>query len=77
MRRDERETQSDEFAERSARIQQMQADVLLKAADIVLKDVDIAKRRQDIRFAPWILLATGAGAAGALMAAGAALVKLL
>ena len=57
--------QPDEFAERSAKIQQLQADALLKLFDVL-------KRDQDIRFAPLTMLLTGAGAAAALIGATAA-----
>jgi hypothetical protein len=50
--------QPDEFAERSARIQQLQADALLKIADVL-------KRDQDIRFAPITLLLTGVASGAA------------
>ncbi len=60
----------DEFAERSAKIQQMQADALLKLFDVL-------KRDQDIRFAPVTLLLTGFGTAAAVIGATVALVKLL
>jgi hypothetical protein len=60
----------DEFAERSARIQQLQADAMLKLFDVL-------KRGQDIRFAPLTMALTGAGAAAALIGATVALVKLL
>jgi len=39
--------------------------------------VEAGKTRQDTRFAPWSLLATGLGAGAALFAAGAAFTKLL
>ena len=57
--------QPDEFAERSAKIQQLQADAMLHLFDVL-------KRDQDIRFAPLTLLLTGAGAAAALIGATAA-----
>ena len=57
--------QPDEFAERSAKIQQLQADAMLKLFDVL-------KRDQDIRFAPLTMLLTGAGAAAALIGATAA-----
>ncbi len=44
--------QPDEFAERSAKIQQLQADAMLKLFDVL-------KRDQDIRFAPLTMLLTG------------------
>ena len=62
--------QPDEFAERSAKIQQLQADAMLKLFDVL-------KRDQDIRFAPLTMVLTGAGAAAALIGATVALVKLL
>ena len=62
--------QPDEFAERSAKIQQLQADALLKLFDVL-------KRDQDIRFAPLSLMLTGFGSAAAVIGATVALVKLL
>jgi hypothetical protein len=61
--------QPDEFAERSAKIQQLQADAMLKMFDIL-------KRDQDIRFAPITLMLTGFGTAAAVIGATVALVKL-
>jgi hypothetical protein len=62
--------QPDEFAERSAKIQQLQADAMLKLFDVL-------KRDQDIRFAPLTMLLTGFGTAAAVIGATVALVKLL
>lgn len=56
--------------EQEARIHQLQADVMLKLLDSV-------KRAQDIRFAPFTLLATGLGAGAALFGAAIALLKWL
>jgi hypothetical protein len=54
--------------ERQARIDQLQADTMLMAMDTV-------KRMQDVRFAPYTLLATGVGAGAALFGAAIALLK--
>ena len=62
--------QPDEFAERSAKIQQLHADAMLKLFDVL-------KRDQDIRFAPLTMLLTGAGAAAALIGATAAFFGLI
>ena len=62
--------QPDEYAERSARIQQLQADALLKLFDVL-------KRDQDIRLAPTSLVLTGFGTAAAVIGATVAIVKLL
>jgi hypothetical protein len=62
--------QPDEFAERSAKIQQLHAEALLKLFDVL-------KRDQDIRFAPFTMLLTGFGTAAAVIGATVALVKLL
>ena len=61
--------QPDEFAERSAKIQQLQADALLKLFDVL-------KRDQDIRLAPLTLLLTGFTSAAAVIGATAVFVKL-
>jgi len=54
--------------EYNARINQMQAD-------IILKSMDILKRDQDIRFTPFTLVFTGIGTGAALLAAAFALLK--
>jgi len=54
--------------EYNARINQMQAD-------IILKSMDILKRDQDIRFAPFTLVFTGIGTGAALFGAAIALLK--
>jgi len=46
-------------------------------ADIDSKLADRDHKRQLVRLAPWTIFATGLGAGAALIAAGAALVKLL
>ena len=62
--------QPDEFTERSARIQQLQADAMLKLFDVL-------KRDQDIKLAPVTLVLTGFGTAAAVIGATVALMKLL
>lgn len=62
------ETTESGLQEQEARIHQLQMDVVLKALDLV-------KRAQDIRFAPWTLLATGLGAGAAIFGAALALFK--
>ena len=46
-------------------------------ADIDQKRADTERKRQEYRFAPWVLMATGAGAGAAVFAAGAGFLKLL
>ncbi len=58
------------LVEQLARINQMVAD-----ANLAMLDAE--KRKQDIQFAPWVLVASGAGAAAALMAATATLLTIL
>jgi hypothetical protein len=60
----------EERQERQARIDQLIANSILMATDT-------QKRQQDIRYAPYTLLATGIGAGAALMAALATLLAFL
>jgi hypothetical protein len=46
-------------------------------ADIDQKRADTERKRQEVRLAPWSLVAGGAAAGAALFAAGAAFLKLL
>jgi hypothetical protein len=46
-------------------------------ADIMLKELDSIKRWQDIRYGPFLLLASGLGAGAALLAGAMALLKWL
>jgi hypothetical protein len=55
-----------ELNEKETRIRQMMADIMLK-------ELDSVKRWQDIRYAPFVMLATGAGGIAALAAAFTAL----
>jgi hypothetical protein len=64
------ETTERGLREQEARIRQLTMDALLK-------ELDSLKRAQDIRFAPWTLLATGLGAGAALFGAALALLKWL
>ncbi len=57
-----------DLREQEARIRQLQADAILKAFDTV-------KRAQDIRYAPFTLVATSVGATAALFGAAIALLK--
>jgi hypothetical protein len=54
--------------EQEARIQLLQNDAILKALESV-------KRAQDIRYAPYTLIATGVGATAALFGAALAMIK--
>jgi hypothetical protein len=64
------DTELRELEEKEARIRQLMADIMLK-------ELDSVKRWQDIRYAPFLLLASGAGATAALIAATAAFLKWL
>jgi len=59
-----------DIREQVARIDKTQAELQKIFAETL-------KVQQDTRFAPFTMLAAGAGASGALIAAGAALAKLL
>jgi hypothetical protein len=59
--------------EQEARIEQMMAETRKMMMETNLLIEEAAKRRQDIRFAPLILVFTGMGTATALIGAGAAL----
>jgi len=60
----------EEEKERHARIEHLIAHAILALTDT-------QKREQDIRYAPWLLLATGAGASAALIGAIVAVLKWL
>jgi hypothetical protein len=66
-----------DIREKLAHIDQMLADHDRIRVDIdrILADRD--RKRQEIRFAPWLAVMTGMGAGAALFAAGAAFIKLL
>ncbi len=59
--------------EQAARIEQMRTDTWKMTMEKRLLIEEATKRRQDIRFAPLILVFTGMGTATALIGAGAAL----
>ena len=63
--------------EQRVRIAKMLAEIEKAGFEQQKVFADRLRVEQETRFAPFTLLATGAGAAAALMAAGAALVKLL
>lgn len=63
--------------EQVARIDKMQAESAKLQVELQKVVADTLKVQQDTKFAPYTVLATGAGAAAALIAAGAALAKLL
>jgi hypothetical protein len=58
-----------------ATIREQEARIRVLQNDAMLKILDSIKRDQDIRFAPYTLLATGVGASAALFGAAIALVK--
>jgi hypothetical protein len=62
------ETTDNTVREQEARIHQLQMDATLKILNSL-------KREQDIRFAPWALLATGLTAGAALFGAAIAFLK--
>lgn len=57
--------------------QQMLADQTLNGARLGQMLADHDRKRQEIKLAPWQLLATGMGTGAALFAAGAAFFKVL
>ncbi len=64
------EAELHDIQEKELRIRQMMADIMLK-------ELDSIKRWQDIRYGPFLLLASGLGAGAALLAGAMALLKWL
>jgi hypothetical protein len=63
--------------EKLVHIDQMLADIDRTLADRHRIDADHDRKRQEIRYAPFVALWTGMGAGAALFAAGAAFIKLI
>jgi hypothetical protein len=65
-----------DIREKIAHIDQMLADIDRIYADRRRIDADYDRKRQEIRFAPWLAIISGMAAGAALFAAGAAVTKL-
>jgi hypothetical protein len=66
-----------DIRERLAHIDQMLADNSRIAVDIRRIEVDHDRKRQEIRYAPWLAILTGMTTGAALFAAGAAFMRIL
>jgi hypothetical protein len=70
-------TEELDFREKLAHIDQMLADHHRITADTRRIDADHDRKRQEIRYAPWLAALSGMTAGAALFAAGAAFMRIL